>query len=125
MGSFVDVREFKCDSLVPSTPPEQYFSKTNLSDCNNEEFKSLFGLVSHSEASEIREKAKIVKRRLLRPDRKLDDFLNKRKKPDQPKESDKKWLLPKSQIKEVEKDAVSKTDCLDSSALVSVSLSQK
>ena len=37
--------------------------------------------MSHTEARDIREKAKIVKRRLLRPQRRQDDFLNKRKKP--------------------------------------------
>ena len=44
------------------------------------------------EAKDIRDRAKVVKRRLLRPQRKQDDFLNKRKKPQQT-ESGKRLLI--------------------------------
>ena len=44
----------------------EYFSKTNLTDCDENEFKQLFGLVSHEEADRIRAKANVSKRRTLR-----------------------------------------------------------
>lgn len=77
-GSYIDVAEFRAPNQ--KFEKEEYFNKTELTDCNSAEFKSIFGLVSHTEAKDIRERAKIVKRRLLRPQRKQDDFLNKRKK---------------------------------------------
>ena len=89
-GSYIDVTEFR----VPNQKFEKevYFNKTELTDCNSSEFKSIFGLVSHTEAKSIRDRAKVVKRRLLRPQRKQDDFLNKRKKPQQT-ESGKRLLI--------------------------------
>jgi len=117
--TYINLKDFKNNSLIPQFPDEQLFTKTHLSECNDEEFKSIFGLVSHEEATEIKEKAKVVKRRLLRPDRKLDDFLNKKKKPEQVKLKENKWLLPKSKAKN------SSDNLVEEPALVSGSLSQK
>jgi len=89
-GAYIDVAEFRIPN--PQFEKEEYFNKTELSDCSSNEFKTIFGLVSHREARDIRDRAKIVKRRLLRPQRKQDDFLNKRKKPEQ-SDSGKKRLL--------------------------------
>ena len=71
-GAYIDVAEFRVPNV--QFDEEEYFSKTNLSDCDKSEFKTIFGLVSHTEARNIREKAKIVKRRLLRPQQRQDDF---------------------------------------------------
>lgn len=90
-GAYIDVAEFRIS--YPKFEKEEYFSKTKLSACNSTEFKAIFGLVSHSEARDIRDRAKIVKRRLLRPQRKQDDFLNKRKKPEQTEAGKKRLLI--------------------------------
>ena len=63
-----------------------------------------------------------MKGRLLRPDWKLDNFLNKKKKTEQVKGKDNKWLLPKST--KVVKSS-SDNDGVEPPALVSGSLSQK
>ena len=74
-GAYIDVAEFRVPNV--QFDEEEYFSKTNLSDCDRSEFKTIFGLVSHTEARNIREKAKIVKKRLLRSQQRQKDFLNK------------------------------------------------
>ena len=59
--SYIDVSEFR--RKEQQKEELSYFRKTNLADCDDAEFKKLFGLVSHEEAFTIREKAKLSKKR--------------------------------------------------------------
>ena len=62
--SYIDLSEYRRAEYAREE--KDYFRKTDLADCDTAEFKELFGLVTHEEASTIREKAKISKRRMLR-----------------------------------------------------------
>ena len=62
--SYIDLSEYRRAEYAREE--KDYFRKTDLADCDTAEFKKLFGLVTHEEASTIREKAKISKRRMLR-----------------------------------------------------------
>ena len=62
--SYIKMWEFQ--QKAQKEEEARYFRKTDLADCDQDEFKALFGLVSHEEADKIREKAKLSKRRMLR-----------------------------------------------------------
>ena len=75
--SYIDFAEFRRAEYAREE--KDYFRKTDLADCDTDEFKKLFGLVSHEEASKIRAKAKISKRRMLRA---KSDLLKNRSGPE-------------------------------------------